>query len=241
MIEAEPNWPAYLLGAIPWPSLELAQRRLNYDITGDSRQLAAIFCDHSPGITIGRAGSRSQIRLTDEKLRARGWPIRWMPHGGGVMLHLPGQVACYPQLHLDRFGLTPGAYVQLLAEVVQDLLKRYQLVAEIDPEQLVLRVRGRVIAAVGVAIRSQVTSFGFVLNVCPDLECFREVQIGGDTKPMTSLQRECPQWRARVPTVRGQLLELLANRLGLGPWSIFHHHPLYLPRTLPHARTAVTR
>jgi lipoyl(octanoyl) transferase len=242
MIEFEqPSWPAYFLGCLPWPSFEVAQRRFTYEISGDSKHSSVIFCDHPTCITIGRAGSRSQVRLSDEGLRARGLALRWVGHGGGVMLHVPGQVACYPQLNLQALKLSPAEYVQTLADVLVQLLTSYELQPTVDPESMVIRVRDRAIATIGVSIRSGVSSFGFVLNVAPDLELFRELQVDGDTKPMTSLQRECQHLRSRVPTVRGQLLELLAKRFKLGPWSIFHHHPLYLPRYSAHARSAVAR
>jgi lipoate-protein ligase B len=157
------------------------------------------------------------------------------------MLHLPGQVACYPLLALDRLGLTPAGYVAELQAVVVELLCGYGIPGVPDPGRPGVRVGGRRVAHVGVAVRSWVSCFGVVLNVDPDLEPFHEIHCDGDPTPMTSVQRETPA-RARVSGVRQRLVELVADRFGFGRVSLFHTHPGVLPRPTRHAAvTAVTR
>ena len=187
-----------------------------YEVAGDPSCAAVIVCDHPPAITIGRQGSRMHVRT--EPLAA----IRWVARGGGVVLHAPGQVACYPILPLDRMQLTPAAYLAGLRGVVGDLLAGFGVRAESD--STTVRVNGRRIAHFGVAVRNWVTSFGFVLNVAPDLELFRDIDCDGDPVPVTSLQRECPT-RVRIPAVRQRLLELLARRFDFGRVSVFHSPP----------------
>ncbi len=229
-----PPLQAYLLGSLALESVHQLQRRLAYEVSGSPLASAVIVCEHPPSITIGRHGSRGHLRLTDAELLARNWPVRWVARGGGVVLHLPGQVAFYPVVPLEVVGLTPAAYVRTLAELVLELLASFGIVGEADFDAPAIRVRGRRIAHIGVAIRNGVTGFGIVVNVAPDLESFRGIDCDGDARPMTSLQRECPQ-PVRIAAVRQRLLELLAARLGFERWTVFHNHPTSLPRTTRHA------
>ncbi|MBA4188979.1 MAG: hypothetical protein C0467_13360 [Planctomycetaceae bacterium] len=225
---------AYLLGTLEFESLLAFQRRLVYDISGDRTTAALILCDHPAGISIGREGSRSHVRPSPEVLNARGWPVRWLSRGGGTMLHLPGQVACYPMFALDAHGLTPGAYMEQLQGVAVDLLREYGVTGEPDPERPGVRVNGRRVVHLGVAIRDNVSCFGLVVNADPDLELFRDVRCDGDTLPMTSLARESSH-RVRVTGVRQRLLELIAERFGFDRTSVFHTHPGALHQRTRHA------
>jgi lipoyl(octanoyl) transferase len=225
---------AYLLGTLEFDAFIALQRRLVYDIGGDRSSAAVVLCDHPPGITIGREGSRAHVRPDPEDLHARGWPVRWLSRGGGTLLHLRGQVACYPVFPLDELGLTVSRYLEELQAVVVELLRDYDLTGTSDPDHPGVRVNGRRIAHIGVAVRDRVTCFGLVLNADPDLEPFRDVRCDGDSVPMTSLQREFVG-RVRVPGVRQRLLELLAARFGFARVSVFHTHPVALPRSTRHA------
>lgn len=232
---------AYLLGCLGFDTLLALQRRLAYEVGGDPDAGALILCDHPPGITIGREGSRLHVRPDPEQLLAREWPVRWVARGGGAMLHLPGQVACYPVLALDRLGLTPAGYLSQLASVVIELLRGYEIAAEADAHVPGVRVGGRRVAHLGVAVRNWVSCFGLVLNVDPDLEPFRLVRCDGSAMPMTSIQREAPAKRVRASGVRQRLAELIAERFGFDRVSLFHTHPGVLPRPTRHAIATGTR
>ena len=225
---------AYLLGTLDFDRTLALQRRLAYDATGEVPAPAVVICDHPPGLTVGRHGSRAHVRLTDDELAARGWHVTWVARGGGVTLHGPGQVACYPVLPLREFELTPAAYVDGLCEIVAGLCRGLGLTPTIDADASAVRVNGRPVATVGVAVRNWVASLGFVVNVNPDLELFRGIDTDGDPVPMTSLQRECPT-PVRVPAVRQRLLDLLAARFAFDRVSVFHQHPTFLPRSRSHA------
>lgn len=224
---------AYLLGSLEFDVLLALQRRLVYDVGGDRDTAAVILCEHPPGITIGREGSRAHIRPCPEELQARGWPVRWVSRGGGTLLHLPGQVACYPILPLNTLGLTAARYLEELQAVVLDLLADYSLTGSRDTDPPGVRINGRRVAHIGVAVRDWVSCFGLVINVDPDLEPFRLVRCDGDAVSMTSLQREAAT-RVRVTGVRQRLVELLTVRFRFDRVSIFHTHPGVLPRPTRH-------
>jgi lipoyl(octanoyl) transferase len=225
---------AYLLGTLEFDALLALQRRLVYDVGGDRTTAAIILCDHPAGITIGREGSRSHVRPNPEDLHARGWPVRWVSRGGGAMLHVPGQVACYPIFPLDALGFTPARYLEQLQAVAVDLLRVYGVAGEPDPAHPGVRANGRRMVHVGAAVRDNVSCFGMIVNADPDLEPFRDVRCDGDPVPMTSLARESAH-RVRVTGVRQHLLELITARFGFGRVSIFHTHPGALPRPTRHA------
>jgi lipoate-protein ligase B len=152
------------------------------------------------------------------------------------MLHLPGQVACYPVLPLDLLGLRAAAYVSALQEIVIELLADSQLVGVADRSHPGVRVNGRRIAHVGVAIRGRITGFGLILNVDPDLAPFRDVRCDGDALPMTSIQREAAG-RMRLAGVRQRLVDLVSSRFGFDRVSVFHNHPAALTQPTRHAAT----
>ncbi len=234
---------AYLLGTLTIEDVLSLQRQLIYEVGGDRGSAAVLLCDHPPGVTFGREGSRAHIRpnldalasaLRSEATGAASQaeaPVQWVSRGGGVMLHLPGQVACYPIVPLELIGVSAAGYVQELQNLAVDLLKHYQLEGEIDRERPGVRVRSRRIVHVGAAFREVISCFGLIVNVNPELELFHEVQCDGDRLPMTSLQRESSV-RVRITGVRQQLLDLIASRFGFDRVSIFHHHPSKPSRSL---------
>lgn len=230
---------AYLLGTLPVADAVALQRRLAYDVGGDPGTAAVVLCDHPPGVAVGRHGSRADVRLTDDELAARRWPVRWLAAGGGVMLHAPGQVACYPVLPLTALGLTPAAYVAELCRLVGGVVASFGVAPLVCPADVTVRLAGRRVCHVGVAVRNGISSGGVVLNVQPDLEPFRRVRCGGDPRPMTSLQRESPQ-RVRPAAVRQRLLEALETRFA-ARLSVFHHHPSLPSRPVRYASTAGSR
>ena len=224
----------HLLGTLEFDAFLALQRRLVYEAGGDRSAGALILCDHPPGITVGREGSRAHIRPSPEELHTRGWPVRWVGRGGGVMLHAPGQVACYPVLSLEAIDRTVSAFVADLQEIILELLRDHDLVGTIDPDRPGVRVNGRRIAHIGVAVHDNVTAFGLVINVDPDLEAFRHVRCDGDAISMTSLQREAAG-RVRISGVRQRLSELVAGRFGFERVSVFHAFPGSSPPATLHA------
>ena len=232
---------AYLLGGLSFDALLGLQRRLVYDVGGEPDAGALVVCDHPVGVTIGREGSRLHVRPSPEELHAREWPVRWVSRGGGALLHLPGQVTCYPIVALDRLGLTPAAYLRELEAVVVELLGDFSITGTTDPERPGVRVGHRLVAHVGVAVRGGVTGFGLTVNVAPDLEPFRDVRCDGDPEPMTSIQREAHGTRARAAGVRQRLVELVAARFRFDRVSLFHTHPGALPAATRHAAATRTR
>lgn len=199
---------------LPVEQLTTLQRRLVYDVSGAPGSAAVLFADHPPAVTVGREGSRADVRMSDADLIAHNLPLHFVPRGGGALLHLPGQVTCYPVLPIGTFDITPGEYVRRLLRATASVAEEYSLPADVDESDVSVRVRGRRFAHVGIAVRNGVSLFGVVLNVSPDLEPFRFVHVDADPVPMTSLQRES-SLRITPHSVRQKLLDALCDSFAL--------------------------
>ena len=227
----------YFLGTIPFDEFLIFQRRLVYDVSGDASEAAIVICDHSPGISIGRDGSRADVRLTPEELTAREWPVRWVSRGGGTILHLPGQLCIYPYLPIAEMGLTASEYVRTLTVAVAEIARSTVQPIPVRADATTVAIGSRRIAQIGAAIRNGVSSFGAVLNVRPDLELYRGIDCNGDPTPMTSLFRESPN-RVHIDTVRDQAIEILAQHFGYERHTIIYDHPALRPQPRNHANFA---
>jgi lipoyl(octanoyl) transferase len=200
-----------LLGTLEFDAVTRLQRSLAFQLSEPGAGGALILCEHPPLITVGRHGSPGDIHLTPEELAGRQWLVRWVPRGGGCFLHLPGQLAVYPILHLESFGLDISAYLGRFQDVLVALLADFGISASYQPEHPGVRVGNRLLATVGVGIRGGTSLFGSSVNIDPDLTLFRFVQTGspGDG-PMTSLARE-RKGPLRTALVRQRLIEHFAR------------------------------
>jgi lipoyl(octanoyl) transferase len=214
----------YLLGSLDFAAVLALQRQLVYQISGDRRQAALVLVEHPPLISIGREGSWSHILSDPEELKLRGWPVRWVNRGGGCLLHLPGQLAIYPILPLDRLGLGLQAYLNRLQDVLIATLADFGIRALTRPDRTGVWVGPRPIATVGAAVRDWVTYYGAALNINPDLKPFRLVcSDGPGGVSMTSLERE-RRGPLRVSLVRERLIEHFAAHFGFARTALFFDH-----------------
>src|SRR5947208_8204137 len=145
-LTADPALQAYLLGMVDFDGMLRVQRRLVYEVSGDRSRSLLFLCEHPPLISVGREGSREHIGLEPAELAAREWPVRWVNRGGGCLLHLPGQLAVYPVLALDRLGLDLNGYLRQFQSVLADVLTGLELAAEQRPRRAGVFLGDRLIA-----------------------------------------------------------------------------------------------
>jgi lipoyl(octanoyl) transferase len=226
---------AYLLGTLDFETALRLQRRLVYEVSGDRSHARLILCEHAPLITMGRQGSFTHLLCEPAELHARRWQVRWVNRGGGCLLHVPGQLAIYPILPLDRLGLGLQDYLGRLQRVILDVLGDFMLGGETRPGKPGVWARDRLLAGVGVAVRDWVAYFGVYLNVNPALGAFRMVRSGeAGEGPMTSLERE-RHGPVRPALVRQRLLEHFAARFGFARTVLFSDHPSLSRKASPDA------
>jgi lipoyl(octanoyl) transferase len=223
--EGDRTLQVYLLGSVDFEAALALQHRLVFEVASNRSRAVLILCEHPPGITIGRQGSRAHLLCEPEEFRARQWRVRWVNRGGGCLLHLPGQMMIYPILALDRLGHGLQAYLDRLQEVGLAVLADFGVHGETRPGQPGIWVGPRPIAGIGVAVRDWVTYFGAALNINPALDAFRLVRCGGPNDgPMTSLERE-RRGPLRPSMVRERFVEYFAERFQFDRTAIFFNHP----------------
>lgn len=216
----------YLLGGLPFETALALQRALVYQVSGERHNAALLLCEHPPLITVGREGNPAQIGFDPDELRARRWPVRWVNRGGGCLLHLPGQLAVYAVIALDRYGLGVTAYLQRLQRVFVAVLDDFGVQAGTRAGHPGVWVGPRRIADGGVAVRDWVSYFGLCFNINPDLQPFRDMRgRRADESPMTSLERE-RRGPLRTATVRERIVEDFARIFALDRTALFFNHPL---------------
>lgn len=215
---------AYVLGQIPFEAALAFQRRLVYHVAGEADAAALVLCEHPPLITVGRQGSWGHLLCEPGELLAREWRVRWVNRGGGCLLHLPGQLAIYPILSLRRLELGLPEYLHRLQAALVAVLADFSIRGEVCPDQAGVRVGGRLIASIGIAVRNWVTYFGAAFNINPPLLPFRQVRCGADEAPMTSLECE-RRGPLRPSLVRERFLEHFAAQFGFTRTMLFFEHP----------------
>jgi lipoyl(octanoyl) transferase len=216
----------HLLGAVDYDDCLSLQRRLAYDaVTRADGRIAVLICEHPPLVTIGRSGSRGDIRLTGDELTARRWDIRYVGRGGGVLLHGPGQLGVYPIVPLDWHGWSVGEYLRRLQAALQGTLAADLKIA-VRPALPSHSLRGRagVVAVIAAALRNGVTSHGAYLNVNPEMAGqVRIAPLPGERMSSVLSERPLP---VRMEKVRAALVARLAAALGCDRYHLQTGHPL---------------
>ncbi len=70
---------AYLLGSLEFEAALALQQRLVYECGGRrDGQISLLICEHPKSISVGRHGSRLEIRLSERTLVSRQLAVRWV-------------------------------------------------------------------------------------------------------------------------------------------------------------------
>lgn len=237
--DSPPPLEIYLLGLIEFEDLQRLQRRLVYELgEGDSPGGALVLCELPPTITVGRSGSRAHIRADDDLLREWDVRVHWVNRGGGVVLHLPGQLVATLVLPLRPLGLDVRAYVQGLQGAVVEALAEFDLPATTYPGVPGVFLGHARVASVGVAVNRWIAYHGLTLNVGPYLEPFEELLdepgLGGYPLRQTSMESR-RQRPAPMSKVRESLIRRLETTFGVEQHHVYTDHPLVRRKVRRHA------
>lgn len=166
--------PAYLinLAQIPYSEALAVQKMLQKMRLKELIPDTLFIVEHSPVITIGRAGGWNHLKATPEDIYRKGIAILESDRGGSVTFHGPGQLVAYPIFNLSLCNGDLLQYLRLLENVVIQLLERYSIRARRFPPHTGVWVDDKKIAAIGVSCRQSVTMHGLALNVDIDLDYF---------------------------------------------------------------------
>jgi lipoyl(octanoyl) transferase len=215
----------HLLGIVDFEDCLCLQRRLAYDaLTRADGRIVVLICKHPPLITIGRGGSRADVRMTGAELNERQLEIRYISRGGGSILHAPGQLAIYPIVPLAVHGWTVGEYARRLQSSLAELLLEFKVRPSPVPGSMALAGRSGILAALGISVRQGVTMHGAFLNVNPEMRDFGRVEVaGGQTMSSLLSHRALP---TKMSKVRAALVTHLAEALVLERYHLHTGHPL---------------
>ena len=211
----------FLLGTVDLESLLRLQEQFRDEVIQRDDRLGGLFiCEHPPVVTIGREGSRTDVRREPAELQRLGIDVRWLNRGGQAWMQCPGQLSAYVIVPLQRLGLGLVEYRQRLEQAMLDVCQELRVSAHrLADEPGVFCSLGQ-LATVGVAVRSWVTSHGLTINVRPDLSLLRSTRTNSRGLRATSLEAARQRLTA-IPKVRESLIRNLAERLG------YEHTHLY--------------
>lgn len=151
----------------------------------------ALIVEHQPVITLGARQSLNKLLVTREELRERHIDVVEIRRGGGTTAHNPGQLVCYPILHLQQLGLGISEYIRTLETAGAELLEKLGVHSSRRKGSPGLWVGDRKIASVGVRVSKFVTYHGIAINVRNDLSIFDCIApCGLDNVEMTSVFKE---------------------------------------------------
>lgn len=225
-LAADASLEVHLLGTVDFDAALFLQERLVYELSGRDDGLGVLLlCEHPPLVTVGREGSRSHLRCSDEELRARMLDVRWLNRGGGCLVHVPGQLAVYPILPLSRLSLDLPAYRRMLEETVIDVCREQRVEAHRDETQPGVFGRTGQLAHLGTAAKSGVSYHGVFLNVAPILSWSRLAATGAAPQPISSLQFEQNR-PLSMHAVRESLIRHFSARLGYQRHHVYTGHHL---------------
>jgi lipoate-protein ligase B len=149
-----------------------------------------LFVEHPPTYTLGKRTRPEHLLVDRLTLENEGFAVHMVDRGGDITYHGPGQLVGYPIVSLEGRPGGPSRYLRDLEEVIILGLEAFGIRAGRMEGFTGVWVGGAKIAAIGVRINARrVTTHGFALNVCPDLEAFgRIIPCGIRGKAVTSMR-----------------------------------------------------
>lgn len=218
----------HLLGIVDYDAALLLQKHLVYEISGRNDRFGTVLiCEHPPGISIGREGSRFDV-AEERELITRQIGVRFVNRGGGALVHTPGQLAVYPILPLDRLAVSIGTFREKLANVAANAAREVQIPAFCAPDGSGVHCRCGQFAFVGATVQSWVSYHGLFLNVSPHPDLIRlTTPPGGGRVTSLAAQKLAP---VSMHSVRESVARHVAAEFGYNRVNLHTGHPL-LKRT----------
>jgi lipoyl(octanoyl) transferase len=208
--------PGYVLnlGTVPYLEAWELQRSLAGAVLQGTIPDTVILLEHPPVITLGRRTEEGELHIPE----GAEVEIVETDRGGKSTYHGPGQLVCYPILHLTRHGQDVKRYCRDLEEAL------IRTIGAVGVEAT--RIEGltgiwlerppRKIASIGVHISKWVTTHGYALNVDLDPAPFTEwiTACGLEDAAFTTIARELGR-PVSVDELRPHAAEAIAEVFGL--------------------------
>lgn len=211
----------WLAGQCDWPGYAALAERLAGEVAAGDRGPTLVLHELEPCITIGRGGSRADVRLDDDELRSRQLPLRFTGRGGGAVLHGPGQICLSLFARLGDLGLADadaGGYLGRLETAVAATIQSLKCGQRRVAGGHGIRGRTGLLAAFGVAIRRGCVAHGAFVNVSPAVDLHHRITSlraataagGHESLAMSSIEADV-QRRVRLQDARTSLVQQVAD------------------------------
>jgi lipoyl(octanoyl) transferase len=195
------------LGRLEYREAWAVQEQAHDEVAaGGEAQLLLV--EHPPVITFGRRpGGEKHLLASRDRLMELGVEVVESDRGGEVTFHGPGQIVAYPIVRLIDHGLSVGAYVRRLEDVVIKALREFGIAGQKDESAIGVWVADgdtlAKICALGVRVRKGITLHGIALNVETDLSFFELiVPCGLASRPVTSIRKILGSGAPKLQEVR---------------------------------------
>lgn len=207
------------LGLEPYGTTLSRQERLVHERQLDLVPDTLLLVEHPPVVTLGRAKTLANLRLTPDELAAGGIEFFEITRGGDVTYHAPGQLVGYPIFDLRHHGRDVLLFCRRMEAALVGVLADFGIRAGTVPGKAGVWVGGRKIASLGISVRRWVTFHGFALNVSTDLAGFRVIRPCGEDPDVITSMTELLQRAAPLAEVRSRAIERFAEQFHLIPVS----------------------
>ncbi|CAB4719761.1 MAG: lipoyl(octanoyl) transferase LipB [Actinobacteria bacterium] len=185
-----PNESAIALsrhGLIDYTKAWDVQRKIHSEVVQGARPNTLLLLEHPSVYTAGRRTEQSEKPID-------GTPVIDVDRGGKITWHGPGQLVGYPIVKLAK----PHELVGFVREIESGLInacEEFGISAMCVSGRTGVWIRDgkgdRKIAAIGIRVAQGVTMHGFALNVCPNLDAFKQIiPCGIADAQVTSMQEE---------------------------------------------------
>ncbi len=145
-----------------------------------------IFVEHEHVYTLGKNADQSNILSNYPK----DVEIYNIDRGGDVTYHGPGQLVGYPIINIKNLNMSIGRYIHTLEGILINVLKEFDISAQIRDKLIGVWVGDEKIGAIGVRVKNGVTMHGFALNVNTDLSYYEGIiPCGIDNCKVTSMEQ----------------------------------------------------
>jgi lipoyl(octanoyl) transferase len=237
----------WLAGCTGWEGYAaLAERMAGEVMEPGGRPPTLVLYEPAPAVTIGRLGSRTDVELSDDDLRARRMEIRFVGRGGGAVLHGPGQVGIALFARLADLGLERndvGGYIDRFEGAIEAAVRMLRCAAARDSRAAGVFGRTGLLAAVGVAIRRGVTWHGGFLNVqASSLPAHRVHSVplvpGLEMRTMSAVETDVRR-KVRLQDARSAIVRSLVDAFGFSEAHVQSGFPV--PICEPRPPEAVSR
>lgn len=179
------------LGLTPYDESLILQRQLAILRAEDQLGDVLLLAEHPPVITLGRAGQKAHLRVSESSLTVRGIEFFEVERGGDMTYHGPGQLVGYPILNLAEHGRDLHRYLRQLEEVLIMTISDFGIAAGRSLGRTGVWIGESKIASLGIHVSRWITRHGFALNVNMDLAPFGLiVPCGIHGAEATSMTRE---------------------------------------------------